>query len=189
MRYLIIISSLFLTQYVIAQKAFAPLLDDFKDSYSIVDSLQKNSNKEIIILKTDLAEIPGPVKDSTLCFIIWPKNEECYFIKILSKSNTYPTTEVRMPKFQISSDEQKIIFSNKGDNTFKFVPPITTNNSLFFISPGIQGYFEQPDKESTEPVTYCPTDLEKEKLRIAVFDRLVIQLKRIKLTQEPCNKN
>jgi hypothetical protein len=189
MRYLITIFSLFFTQYVIAQQAFSPLLDDFKNNYSIVDSLHKDSNQEIIILKTDLVEIPGLVKDSTLCFIIWPKNEEWYFIKMLSKSHSYPTTEVRIPEFQISSDEQKVIFSKNGDNTFKFVPPITTNNSMFFLSPDIQGYFEQPDKESTEPVTYCPTDPEKEKLRKAVFDRLVLQLKSLKFTQEPCNKN
>jgi hypothetical protein len=158
------------------RKNHLPIFWDKELIEHITDSLLKANANEVIVIYTDKHFMNLSSPDSLITFIIWRQGTE-HFIKAITADNIYKTVMFNGKGVFFRPDKTKTFVSKSELDalTLKFVPPLTTENALFYYSLKERGYFEQG-----EPVTYSKEE-RKEKLRKKWFDECISLLRQIKI--------
>lgn len=159
---LLILTVISLTVHGQSEETHLPLFWDKELIHEITDSLLKAHADEIIVIYTDKSLDNIKSYDSLITFIIWRQDNQ-HFLKAITADKVYKKIKVKgQGIFSMTNKYQT--FVSPDELTLKFTPPITSENSLFYLSSKQTGYFEQ-DK----PVTYV-ANTDKDKLREKWFN-------------------
>jgi hypothetical protein len=176
MKYLLTFLLLISLKIANSQTVYFDSVFDLNEINNTIDSLKRNNVNEILIIKTELLRICKLSDDSILTITIWPDQSGAFNFKVISSKAIYKRFKSQMTdnifKYKYRSDT----FTNKDEDVLKFVPPITSGNSIFYISDDKNGYFEQRDRLNKIPVTYVPSNSIKEKYRKEWFDLIIKNL-------------
>lgn len=159
---LLILTLISLTAHGQSEKTHLPFSWDKQLINEVTDSLLKANTDEIIVIYTDKSFDNIKSYDSLITFIIWRQGNQ-HFLKAITADKAYRKIKVKgQGIFSMTNKHQT--FVSPDELTLKFTPPLTSENSLFFLSSKRTGYFEQ-DK----PVTYV-ANTDKDKLREKWFN-------------------
>ena len=150
-----------------------PFFEDFVEIEKTIDSLAKGNIKTVIVLKTELSKIKYLSEDSVLNIIIWPADNEQVYIKLISSNAIYRPFKTQLLNNIFKFPYKEKTFITKDECVFKFTPPVTNNNTVFYTSEKVTGYFEQPDSKNQTPITYMPNDKNKESIRKKWFQMIL----------------
>ena len=150
-----------------------PFFGDFVEIEKTIDSLAKENIKTVIVLKTELSKIKYLSEDSVLNIIIWPADNEQVYIKLISSKAIYRPFKTKLLKNIFNFPDKEKTFITKDERVFKFTPPVTNNNTVFYTSEKMTGYFEQPDSKNQTPITYMPNNKYKESIRKKWFQMIL----------------
>ncbi|HPB24912.1 MAG TPA: hypothetical protein PLE11_04055 [Bacteroidales bacterium] len=153
------------------QDKYLPVYFDYLITKQHVDSLLNLNVKEVIIVRTDKAFNELYSEDSILTFICWQQIGTSY-IRIVTQDKIFKVTVFNGESI-FNFKNKKKTFVTDGEEIFKFTPPLTNNNAVFYYTTLYQGYFEQPDKLNSSPMRYYPNDQNKEKLRKEWFSIII----------------
>ncbi len=156
------------TNLCFGQLLHLPIWYDFSYINHTVDSLVNVGTNEIIIFRTEKEIHKIVSEDSIIDCLIW-KNKDSCFIRVLTQDKVFPIVSF-IDKGVFNFKNMTNTFVTQDEQVYQFIPPMTNNNAVFYVSPSKQGYFELPDKLNQSPTTYVPNNQKKEKIRFEWYD-------------------
>lgn len=159
---LLILTVISLAVHGQSEKTHLPLFWDKELIHEVTDSLLRAHAEEIIVIYTDKSFDNIKSYDSLITFIIWRQDNQ-YFLKAITADKVYKKVKVKGKEI-FSMTNKRQTFVNPYELTLKFTPPLTSQNSLFYLSSKQTGYFEQDN-----PVTYV-ANADKDKVREKWFN-------------------
>ena len=178
MKLYITVLLLFVASFSNAQKIHFPYFFDTNEVDLVIDSLQKNNVHEILILRNESLKICSLSPDSILTIIIWSSTSGENYLKVICSDAIFRPIKVSLDERFFNYKNRYKVFVSKEEDVLKFVPPITNNNAIFYISNNKHGYFELNDQFNS-PITYVPKDVTKEKFRKEWYDIIINSLNSI----------
>jgi hypothetical protein len=176
MKYLLTFLLLISLKIANSQTVYFDSVFDLNEINNTIDSLKRNNVNEILIIKTELLKICKLSDDSILIITIWPDKSGAFNFKVISSKAIYKQFKSQLSNNIFKYKYRFNTFTTKDEDVLKFVPPITSGNSIFYISCDKNGYFEQRDRLNKTPVTYVPTNSIKERYRKEWFDLIIKSL-------------
>ncbi|MBS1635715.1 MAG: hypothetical protein JST26_07305 [Bacteroidetes bacterium] len=168
------------------QNKFIPLYFDEKIISSTVDSLLKAGVSEVVVLLSPHETDSLKIEKSLTNYICWSSSGQ-YHLKIITENTIYPTVSFRGQNIFTYKNKLNTLVKPV-EQSLKMTPPLTTQNAVFYFTPGLKGYFELPDKRNPGPITYVASDKKKEAMRTAWFNIILETISHTNLSlQIPSN--
>jgi hypothetical protein len=154
-------------------------LFDYSEINKTIDSLKKKNVKEILIVKTELLKLCNYNDDSVVTLTIWPDANGLFNFRIIGANVIYKQFKCKLQDNVFRYAHRFDTFVSKDEAILKYVPPLTNNNAVFYISSTKSGYFEREDRDHTNPTTYVVSNLTKERYRKEWFTLILSNLNKL----------
>jgi len=132
MRLSILVLFLFFTQIVGSQTINISYFYDSHEIESIVDSLRSTKVNQIMIVQTERLRICKDNWNSISTTLIWPADSGYCNIMTLCSNLIFLPFKAKLDHQVLDEKAIKRLMVKKDEDIYKFVPPFTNANAIFF---------------------------------------------------------